>query len=74
MKRLEAIIANIENEQIDVDELSEDVDDIAKGDKKGEKRALVQKELLQNIHRNMNRVKSDMERLRQAQKKQKNKK
>jgi uncharacterized protein YoxC len=52
----------------DVDEMSDELDDIAKGDKKVEKRDLAQKELLKNIHKNMNRVKSDMEKLRASKK------
>mgnify|MGYP000844637988 CR=1 FL=1 len=52
----------------DVDEMSDDLNDIAKGDKKVEKRDLAQKELLKNIHKNMNRVKADMEKLRASKK------
>lgn len=60
---------DIDDIQGEVNEMSEDVGDIAKGDKKGEKRDLAQKELLKNIHRNMNKVKGDLERLRASKKK-----
>jgi peptidoglycan hydrolase CwlO-like protein len=55
---------DIDNIQGEVDDLSGDIGDIAKGDKKTEKRDLLHKELLKNIHKNMNKVKSDLERLR----------
>lgn len=60
---------DIDDIQGEVDEMSDDIGDMAKGDKKGEKRDLAQKELLKNIHKNMNRVKSDLERLRATKKK-----
>jgi uncharacterized protein YoxC len=61
---------DIDEIQDDVTELSEDLEDIAKEDKKGEKRDIFQKELLKNIHKNMSRVKTDMERLKTSQQKQ----
>ena len=60
---------DIDEIQGEVDDMSDDIGDIAKGDKKVEKRDLAQKELLKNIHKNMNRVKSDLERLRAVKKK-----
>jgi len=55
---------DIDEIQEEVDDMSEDVDGLAKGDKKEEKRALAQKELLKSIHKNMNKVKGDLEKLR----------
>lgn len=66
---LSDIQKDIDGIQDEVDEMSDDIGDIAKGDKKVEKRDLAQKELLKNIHKNMNRVKSDLERLRAVKKK-----
>lgn len=60
---------DIDDIQGEVDDMSEDVDYIAKGDKKGEKRDIAQKELLKSIHKNMNKVKGDLERLRASKKK-----
>jgi len=59
---------DIDDIQGEVDDMSEDVDYIAKGDKKGEKRDLAQKELLKSIHKNMNKVKGDLERLKASKK------
>lgn len=62
---------DIDEIQDDVTDLSEDLEGIAKEDKKVEKRDIFQKELLKNIHKNMNKVKGDMERLKISQQKQK---
>jgi len=66
---LEEIQSDMDAIQKDLDDIQDDVDDIAKGDKKVEKRDLAQKELLKNIHKNMNKLKSDLERLKNSNKK-----
>lgn len=58
------IQGDLDDIQTDVDDLQGDIIAIARGDKKGEKRDQAQKELLKNIHKNMARVKSDLEKLR----------